>query len=102
MIEFHWIIINCIHSGNSDLQTKVRDILANPFVPADFKKHGETMYYLDGAVIKTISNLSWQSKDVSSSALNNIQTNTLTPKEEARNDYLLLDKVKAKEILNLW
>ena len=60
------------------------------------------MYQLADAVMKIISNLSRQSKDVYSAALDDIWTNAVTPKEEARNDYLLLDKVKAKEILNLW
>ena len=100
VIEFQRIVNNCIHNGNSDLPTKVREILANPFVPTD-KKHGETMYYLAGAVMKIISNLSHRSKDVYSSALDDIRTNALTSKEEARNDCLPLAKVEAKEIVNL-
>ena len=59
------------------------------------------MYRLAGAVMKIISNLSRRNKDAYSSALDDIQTNALTSKEEARNDCLPLAKVEAKEIVNL-
>ena len=59
------------------------------------------MYYLAGTIMKIISNVSRQIKGVYSSALDDIRTNALTLKEEARNDCLLLAKAKAKEIVNL-
>ena len=64
VIKFQWIINNCIHNGNLDFITMGRDILTNPFVPIDIKKHGETMYYLAGVVVKIINNLSLRSKDM--------------------------------------
>ena len=92
-----------LHSqwGDFDLPTKVRHILTNPFEHTYLKKW-KTMYYLAGAVMKIISNVSCRRrKSVFSSSLENIQKNALTSKEGARHDCLSPANVEAKEIVNL-
>ena len=56
VIEFQRHVNNSLHNGSSDIPTKIRDILAQPWVRTN-KKDGETIYYVAGAVMKIVSNL---------------------------------------------
>ena len=60
---------SCI--GTLVIEFQRMEMLTNHFVPT-YRKHGETMYQLADAVMKIISNLSRQSKDVYSAALDDI------------------------------
>jgi hypothetical protein len=100
IFEFQREINNHLHKGSADLPTRVRDILACPFVPTD-NKHGETMYYIAGAVLNMIGKLESRSMKKYTPALKEIRENAVSTKTEARNDSLPMAKVESKERVGL-
>ena len=88
------------NDGFADLPTRVRDILSRPWDPVDVS-HSETMFYVGGAVSTMINKMGNRSKDAYSAVLLDIQSNTVTTKEDAKTQSLPMGKVEAKEMVNL-
>ena len=88
------------NDGAADLPTRVRDILSLPWNPVDLS-HNETMFYVGGAVSTMINKMGNRSKDAYSAVLLDIQSNTVTTKEDAKTQSLPMGKVEAKEMVNL-
>ena len=88
------------NDGVVDLPTRIRDILGSPWSPIDLS-HSETIFYIGGAVSIIIRKMGNRSKDKYSAILIDIQSNSSTTKELARENSLPLCKVEAKEVVNL-
>ncbi|EJK70768.1 hypothetical protein THAOC_07845 [Thalassiosira oceanica] len=83
------------------LPTRIREILARGW-DTEEQLHKETIYYIAGAVMRSIEKLKDVSKDVYVNALKDILLNAVTSKSNAQNAALPSAKVEEKEKFDLY
>ena len=99
-IDFARILEEGTMRERPKLNEEIHDILKKEWAPAD-QASSDVMYYIAGAMLNTINNLSKQKKGDISAALKYFKAHASISKDKAKQDNLPLARVERKEKVSL-